>query len=163
MSSQTRSAGSVEEQLSIIDGLIGLPFPESEAKTPHGWGGPGYRIAVLRQSRDFWDVPDVEAVTVAEEELEADLAALVAVLAARWGGPAVVDLWSCLGFGDPDQPGVEAPEPLGSLGNLAGSLHAWRLPSTGRWLGLTIGQADREFPLELIAAVGEAATLPDVR
>ncbi|MEV4191212.1 hypothetical protein [Streptomyces toxytricini] len=161
MSSQARSAGSVEEQVSIIDNLIGLPFPEGEARTPHGWGGPGHLIAVLRESRDFWDAPDVEAVTVAEEELEADLAALVALLAARWGRPAVVDLWPCLGLDDFDQPGVEAPEPLGSLCNLAGSLHAWRLPSTGRWLGLTIGQADREFPLQLLAAVGEAATLPD--
>jgi hypothetical protein len=38
-------------------------------------------------------------------------------------------------------------------------MQMWQVPSTGRWLGLTIGQADREFPFELLAAIGETATL----
>ncbi|WP_426570288.1 hypothetical protein [Streptomyces canus] len=101
-----------------------------------------------------------ETVTAAEEELEADLTALVTVLAERWGSPTVVDLWPYLGLDNPDGPDIEAPEPLGSLCNLAGSMQMWQLPSTGRWLGLTIGQVDREFPFELLAAVGETSTLP---
>ncbi|QTE02662.1 hypothetical protein [Streptomyces cyanogenus] len=159
---QPRSASSAEEQLSVIDALIALPFPEreSKSKTHHGWGGPGYHIAVLRESRDFWDVPDPEAMTAAEEELEADLTVLVTVLAGRWGRPTVVDLWPCPGLDDPEHPDIEAPEPLGSLCNLAGSMQTWHVPSTGRWLGLTIGQVDREFPFELLAAVGETSTLP---
>jgi hypothetical protein len=37
--------------------------------------------------------------------------------------------------------------------------HVWPLPS-GRWLALAIGQADPEWPFELLAAVGEASSLP---
>ncbi|MET8954218.1 hypothetical protein ACWEO4_26285 [Streptomyces sp. NPDC004393] len=159
---QPRSAGSAEEQLSIIDALIALPFPEQEgqSETQFGWGGPGYHIADLRQSRDFWDAPDPETFTAAEEELEADLTALVTVPAGRRGSPTVVDLWPYLGLDNPEHPDIEAPEPLSSLCNLAGSMQMWQVPSAGRRLGLTLGQADREFPFELLAAVGEASTLP---
>ncbi|MEU7969704.1 hypothetical protein AB0D09_40660 [Streptomyces sp. NPDC049097] len=159
---QPRSAGSAEEQLSIIDALVALPFPEQDGRSEsqHGWSGPGYHIAVLRRSQDFWDAPGPQTVTAAEEELEADLTALVTVLAGCWGGPIMVDLWPYLGLDNPDCPDIEVPEPLSSLCNLAGSMQVWRVPSTGRWLGLTIGQGDREFPFELLAAVGEACTLP---
>lgn len=160
---QPRSAGSAEAQLSVIDALIALPFPEQEgqSRAQHGWGGSGYHIAVLRESRDFWDVPGPETITAAEEELEADLTSLVTVLAGRWGSPTVVDLWPCLGLDNPDYPDIEeAPEPLGSLSMLAGSMQMWQVPSAGRWLGLTIGQVDRELPFELLAAVGKASTLP---
>ncbi|MGW1541336.1 hypothetical protein ACWCPM_14055 [Streptomyces sp. NPDC002309] len=164
MPNQPWSAGSTEEQLSIIDALIALPFPEQEgqSETQHGRSGAGYHIAALRRSRDFWDVPDLETVTAAEVELEADLTALVTVLAGRWGSPTVVDLWPYLGLDNPDCPDIEAPEPLVSLCNLAGSMQMWQVPSTGRWLGLIVGQGDREFPIELLAAVGEAATLSEV-
>jgi hypothetical protein len=136
---QPRSAGGAEEQLSIIDALIALPFPEQEgrSRTQHGWSGPGYHIAVLRESRDFWDVPGPETITAAEEELEADLTALVTVLAGRWGSPTEVDLRPYLGLDK-----------------------MWQVSSAGRWLGLTIGQVDRELPFELLAGVGEASTLP---
>ncbi|SFH04738.1 hypothetical protein [Streptomyces mirabilis] len=159
---QPRSAGSAEEQLSIIDALIALPFREQDGRleTRDGWGGPGHHIAVLRRSQDFWNARDPQTFTAAEEDLEADLSALVTVLAGRWGSPSVVDLWPYLGLDHPDYPNVEEPpEPLNSLCNLAGSMQMWQVPSTGRWLGLTIGQADREFPFELLAAIGETATL----
>ncbi|MGV9253248.1 hypothetical protein [Streptomyces sp. NPDC003697] len=121
---------------------------------------PRCHIAAFRRSRDFWDVPDPETVTAAEEELEADLTAMVTVLAGRWGSPTVVDLWPYLGLDKPDYPDMKAPERLGSLCHLAGSMQMWQVPSTGRRLGLTIGQVDRELPFELLAAVGEAFTLP---
>ncbi|MFD5437343.1 hypothetical protein ACFWJ4_34995 [Kitasatospora sp. NPDC127067] len=35
-----------------------------------------------------------------------------------------------------------------------------QLPSSCRWLALAIGQADRELPFELLAAIGEASSLP---
>src|SRR5262249_32791232 len=99
-----------------------------------------------------------EAFTAAEGELGSDLAALVTVLAGRWGSPTMVDLWPYLELDDPD---IEVPpEPLGSLCMLAVSMQMWQVPSPRRWLRLTIGQLDREFPLELLAAVGEAFTLP---
>ncbi|MFD9499722.1 hypothetical protein [Streptomyces sp. NPDC060035] len=91
------------------------------------------------------------------------------MLTDRWGEPETVDLWPYLDMGGP------APEPMGQLCNLAGSMQVWRLPPGGRkserngerqggrserWLGLTVGQADPEFPIWLLAAVGEAGTLP---
>ncbi|MFE4519682.1 hypothetical protein ACFRMQ_36535 [Kitasatospora sp. NPDC056783] len=157
-----RSVGSVEDQLSVIDSLIAAPFPEREdTKTEHGWGGPGHRIAVLRASRDFRDAPDLEPLTAAEEEIEADLTALTDVLTARWGGPTTLDLWAHLGYDQPDLPDTAGPEPLVSLAQMVFHLPVWRVPSTGRWVGLTTAQADRELPIELLAAIGEESCLPD--
>ncbi|MFE2519682.1 hypothetical protein [Streptomyces mirabilis] len=51
------------------------------------------------------------------------------------------------------------PEPLNSLSQHAVGMHAWPLQDRGRWLALTIGQADKEPPRELLAAVGLAAAL----
>ncbi|MFF2747451.1 hypothetical protein ACFVVA_18115 [Kitasatospora sp. NPDC058048] len=114
---------------------------------------------MLRESRDFWDDRSEETVEAAERELEADLLALAAVLADRWGDPATVDLWPYLGFDDPD-PASAAPEPLGFLCNVAATMRVWWPPSGGRWLALAVGQADPEFPFELLAAVGEESSLP---
>ncbi|MFE1953397.1 hypothetical protein ACFW9D_23350 [Streptomyces sp. NPDC059524] len=121
---------------------------------------------MLHRSRDFWDPPGPEAFTRAEEELEAALTALVTALTGRHGDPGTVDLFPYLGVHDdtdePEEPLDldDVPEPLASLRDLAGSLYVWPVPSAGRWLGVTVGQADREEPYELLAAVGEAATLP---
>jgi hypothetical protein len=38
-------------------------------------------------------------------------------------------------------------------------MQVWRLSGGDRWLGLAIGQADRELPIWLIAAVGDASSL----
>ncbi|MFF2119611.1 hypothetical protein ACFVXH_20015 [Kitasatospora sp. NPDC058184] len=155
------SVGSVDDQLSVLDSLLAAPFPErADTRTEHGWGGPGHQLAVLRASRDFWDAPGPETVTEAEEELEADLTALTAVLADRWGAPDTIDLWSHLGYDQPDFADTDGPEPLVSLASLVFHLPVWRVPSTGRWVGLIIGQADREFPLELLVAIGEESCLP---
>ncbi|WP_329114250.1 hypothetical protein [Streptomyces sp. NBC_01353] len=148
--------------LSIVDELSALPFPEQEGRPgigDGGWSGPGHHVAVLRRSRDFWDDRGEEIVAAGEQELEADLAALVAVLAARWGSPTTVDLWPYLSVDNPD-PDYVAPEPLSFLSNVTGTMRVWHLPPSDRWLALTIGQADPEFPLELLAAVGEASSLP---
>ncbi|OKI25099.1 hypothetical protein [Streptomyces sp. CB03911] len=161
MASQHRSTGFTEAQLSIIDELSALPFPRQEGRPGRdgGWGGSGYHVAVLRESQDFWDDRSEETVEAAEKELEADLDALAALLTARWGAPTMVDLWPYLGFDNPD-PEFMAPEPLGFLANVAGSMQMWQPPSPGRWLALAIGQADRELPFQLLAAIGEAPSLP---
>ncbi|WP_329582574.1 hypothetical protein [Streptomyces sp. NBC_01361] len=52
------------------------------------------------------------------------------------------------------------PEPINSLCEQAGSMQLWLLPEADRWLALTIGQGDKELPLELLAAVGESRALP---
>ncbi|MFI9331497.1 hypothetical protein ACIGZJ_28665 [Kitasatospora sp. NPDC052868] len=71
----------------------------------------------------------------------------------------MVDLWPYLGFDNPD-PEFTAPKPLGLLCNVAVGMRLWQPPPSDRWLALTIGQADREFPFELLAAIGEVCSLP---
>jgi hypothetical protein len=133
---------------SIVDDLFSLPFPRDE--TPDRSGGPGYHLRVLRASQDFWDDRDEEIVEAAEEEIDAAFQALVTALTARWGDPETIDLEPYLWSEDP------APEPIIRLCQLSGSMLVWRRPEAGRWLALTVGQADPEFPIELLAAVGEA-------
>ncbi|WP_330296360.1 hypothetical protein [Streptomyces sp. NBC_00503] len=160
MADYSLSAGAGDAHLSAVDGLIALPFPEQELRPGKEGrsGGPGYHLAVLRESRDFWDDRSEQVVEAAEQELEADLVALSKSLTSRWGRPETVELWPYLGFDDPD-PQYSAPEPLALLSNVAGSMQVWRLPDSARWLALAIGQADPEFPLQLLAAVGVASTL----
>ncbi|MFE5481682.1 hypothetical protein [Streptomyces sp. NPDC056527] len=156
MPSQERS------QLSIVDELAALPFTEQEGRLgigEGGWSGPGHHVAVLRRSRDFRDDRSEEIVEAAEQELDADLAALTDALTARWGSPTTVDLWPYLGVDDPDQRHV-APEPPSFLSDVAGTMRVWHPPLSDRLLSLAIGQADPEFPLELLAAVGEVSSLP---
>jgi hypothetical protein len=45
-------------------------------------------------------------------------------------------------------------------GGLVGSMQVWRPPASGRWIALAIGQADAEWPLQLLAAFGEGSVLP---
>ncbi|MER5996875.1 hypothetical protein [Streptomyces viridosporus] len=160
MPPQHQSAGPADEQLSIIDNLSSLPFPEVEGRPgPDGqWGGPGFHLAVLRESRDFWEDRSTKIVEAAEQELEANLAALAVILTKRWGAPEAVDLWPYLGLDDPD-PDVTTREPLSFLCSVAGSMQMWRLPNSERWIGLAIGQADPEWQFQLLAAVGEASSL----
>ncbi|UNZ15952.1 hypothetical protein [Streptomyces sp. 891-h] len=168
MLSQHGSARPTDDQLSVIDSLCALPFPEQEGKPGRDgrWSGPGYHLVVLRESQDFWDDRSEEVVEAAERELEADLAVLAATLTDRWGSPQTVALWPYLGFDTDDTydtddpgPGSVAPEPFLFLSGVAGDMHLWRLPDSGRWLALTIGQADPEWPFQLLAAVGETSAL----
>ncbi|WP_157876068.1 hypothetical protein [Peterkaempfera griseoplana] len=39
------------------------------------------------------------------------------------------------------------------------TLHVWRRPDADRWIGLAIGQGDKELPFELFAAVGVGEAL----
>ncbi|MCX4743935.1 hypothetical protein OG455_00130 [Kitasatospora sp. NBC_01287] len=162
MPSQYHLPGSTEDRLLVIDRLSALPFPRVEERPgkESSWGGPGYHLAVLQESQDFWENRSEEIVEAAEQEIETDLATLTAVLTGRWGEPESVDLWPFLGFDNPD-PDFVAPEPLGFLCGVAGDMRVWRLRSSGRWVALVIGQADPEWPFQLLAAVGEASSLPE--
>ncbi|OLT17034.1 hypothetical protein BJF79_18205 [Actinomadura sp. CNU-125] len=46
------------------------------------------------------------------------------------------------------------PDPQGFLCGVVGGMLVWRCPD-GRWLAVAIGQADAEFEVMLLAAVGE--------
>lgn len=143
-----------EEYLSTIDALLAQPFPEMNFVDVTGCGGPEHHMRVLRVSRDFWDDDDGQA--WAEADLRACLDALAAGLTMRWGDPLIVNLGPYLSAGCE---GVVVPEPLDLLSQLAVSMQVWSLRDCDRWLALTIGQADKELPLELLAAVGRASAL----
>ncbi|MEV6261643.1 hypothetical protein AB0M42_12930 [Streptomyces sp. NPDC051784] len=146
--------------LARIDGLLALPFPVGEESSDDEGrsSGPGHHLLILRAGEDFWDDRSPETVEPAEQEIEADFSALATALGERWGEPRTVDLWPWLE--EDEEGGDTVPEPMGQLCNLAGSMQVWQPPGGTRWLGLTVGQADPEFPIWLLAAVGEAAILP---
>ncbi|MEU6041200.1 hypothetical protein ABZ801_37990 [Actinomadura sp. NPDC047616] len=107
-------------------------------------------MSVLLASQDFWDDRSEETVEAAEEEIDAALHELVTALTARWGRPESIDLEPYLWGESP------APEPMQTLCVLSGEMLVWRRPDAGRWIALAVGQNDPEFPIELLAAVGEA-------
>ncbi|GGZ12050.1 hypothetical protein [Streptomyces nitrosporeus] len=143
--------------LALIDDALARPFPAGEESEDNGVrsSGPGHHLLILRASRDFWDDRSLETVEPAEQEIEEEFSLLASALSERWGEPETVELWPYL---EEDGP---TPEPVSQLSNLAGSMQVWRLPDRGgRWLGLAVGQADPEFPIWLLAAVGEDSVLP---
>ena len=139
--------------LTVIDGLLALPYPAeaTQEKTEHGYrnSGPGYHVALLHATRDFWDDRSEEVYEPAVAEIEAAERAVREALTAYWGEPEKVDLGPYLFTDEP------APEPMNQLSMLCGSMMVWRQPGTARWVALAIGQPDVEFPIELLAAVAE--------
>jgi hypothetical protein len=154
------TAPGTPDLLAAVDRLTALPFPVSDqpALWRGTWGGPTYLMTVLRESHDFWEDRSEEVVEAAQRELDAACDALAAELTARWGPPRSVDLWPDPGLGegrpDADDP---FPEPFESLRLVASHVAVWRIPDSDRSLVLTIGQADAEFPLQLLGAVGTEA------
>ncbi|WP_328720351.1 hypothetical protein OHT52_13225 [Streptomyces sp. NBC_00247] len=149
------------ERVALVDRVLGLPFPQGDEAEDSGVrsSGPGHHLLILRASEDFWDGPHEETAEPAEEEIEAEFSAVATALTERWGEPETIDLWPWLAGDDETEMASTAPEPLGQLCNLAGSMQVWRIAGTSRWLGLTVGQADPEFPIWLLAAVGEVEVL----
>ncbi|MEU6663420.1 hypothetical protein [Streptomyces sp. NPDC046821] len=150
------SSADLDGYLVLIDELLAQPFPEADFHDDTGDGGPEHRARVLRASQEFWDDDDGQAAREAAADMQICLDALVAALTARWGEPLAVDLLPYLRAG---LEGETVSEPINSLSQMAGSVQAWPHQSSGRWLGLAIGQGDKELPLELLAAVGDAVAL----
>lgn len=87
------------------------------------------------------------------------------MLTTRWGEPERVDLTPYLLREPVERPpfGLRmpraedpVPEPISELCMLTSTMLLWRPPESGRWVSLAVGQNDREFPIELLAAVGDA-------
>ncbi|MGW2620325.1 hypothetical protein [Streptomyces sp. NPDC001500] len=113
-------------------------------------------MRILRDSQEFWDDDDGQAAREADADLRAYLDALIATLTARWGAPFAIDLLPYLRAG---LEGEAVSEPIDCLSQLTGSMQAWLHRDPDRWLGLAIGQGDKELPLELLAAVGQTLAL----
>ncbi|WP_086822706.1 hypothetical protein [Allokutzneria sp. NRRL B-24872] len=106
---------------------------------------PGEEPLVLQESQDFWDDRSDGVVEFAQEEIEAAHQELAAALTQRWGAPRRIDLAPYLEDED-------AEEPMGQLSQLCGDMLVWQREAD--WLALSIGQADAEFPIQLLAAAG---------
>ncbi|MFD8288169.1 hypothetical protein ACFV2B_08040 [Streptomyces lavendulae] len=160
---------SAEELLRTVEYLHALPFPQQEERAGDRWGGPGHHLVVLVESQDFWEDRATELVEEAAEGVEADRAALAELLTLRWGAPVVIGLDPFQGS-DGSGAGTDAefdfgfdaeePEPIGFLSGVTSEVWVWRPDGSGRWVGLAVGQADAEWPLQLLAASGEVSALP---
>ncbi|MGW6611951.1 hypothetical protein ACWGA0_00555 [Streptomyces erythrochromogenes] len=146
----------LDAYLALIDEMLGGPFPKTDVHDATGWGGPGHRVRVLRVGRDLWNDDDGRGREESWTQMQARLDALVAAPGPCRGDPVVVDLGPYLVAGCN---GEDVPEPLDSLSQQTVMMQAWPIPERDRWLGLSCGQADRELPFRLFAAVGAAGSL----
>ncbi|MFE5120163.1 hypothetical protein [Streptomyces sp. NPDC056669] len=144
---------STADHVATIDELRARDFPAQRAADERVASGPGFHVADLRVSEDFWDA-DLTRVEEVLEEFEAELSVLIQVLTLRWGAPDVLDLTDSL---ERSAMGEPVPAPLDTLCGYVPELSIWRLD--GRWVGLGVGQGDRELPFQLLVAIGEEGTI----
>ncbi|MFJ9470008.1 hypothetical protein [Streptomyces caniferus] len=139
----------IDAYLATIDRLRLQDFPAVPGRSAMVESGPGFHIAGLRVSQEFWDA-DLAEVAETAEEFEAELSALVAALSLRWGEPRTVDLVEEL---ERTARGMPVRPPLDMLCGYVPRMHGWRVRS--RWIGVGVGQGGRELPFQLLVAVGE--------
>ncbi|WP_107046776.1 hypothetical protein [Streptomyces albus] len=141
---------STAEQLAAVDRLRARPLPAGRGGPSGGAeGGPGFHLADLRVSEEFWE-DDGSRMREAEEQFAAECEALVVLLSRRWGEPRELDLTEHLIRSAEGEP---VPEPLATLCGYVGVLHTWQ--AGDRWLAVGIGRQARELPLHLLAVVAE--------
>ncbi|MGW1883841.1 hypothetical protein [Streptomyces sp. NPDC001970] len=133
--------------LATIDLLRARPFPAEPGRSDVGPSGPGFHMAELSTSEDFWE--DGSRRELVEEQYEAEREALALLLSERWGEAQVFSLASV--FAGSFDGGEEIPEPWGTLSNSVPDVHLWRVD--GRWVVLGLSQWDTELPFQLLAVV----------
>ncbi|MEU3742032.1 hypothetical protein AB0E78_33865 [Streptomyces sp. NPDC032198] len=162
---------STAEHLAAIDLLRSREFPAEHGRSHSGVGGPGYHIAELMTSGDFWE-DDGTQWEATSDQYDAERDGLTVLLAERWGEPQIFSLHSLFerkmdeedrladdGEGDgegedsADDAGEEIPEPWDSLSSSVPDLHLWRVD--GLWIALGVSQWDKELPFQLLAVVTE--------
>ncbi|EKX63088.1 hypothetical protein Sipo8835_23290 [Streptomyces ipomoeae] len=142
---------SIAQHLAVIDRLCSEDFPAEPGRSDVGTAGPGYHVAELRTSADFWD-DDGTRREETEEQYEAERDALSKRLTERWGAPDVFSLWS---VSSRYLEGEDIPEPWGPLSSHVPDVHLWQ--ADGRWTALGVSQWDKELPFQLVALITEIA------
>ncbi|MFE7652491.1 hypothetical protein ACFU6M_06120 [Streptomyces bottropensis] len=142
---------SITQHLAVIDRLCSEAFPAERGRSDVGEAGPGYHVAELATSADFWE-DDGTRREETEEQYEADRDALSERLAERWGAPSVFSLWSVL---DRSMEGEEIPGPWATLSHHVPDVHLWQADGHGRWVALGVSQWDKELPFQLVALITE--------
>ncbi|QPP10121.1 hypothetical protein G4Z16_31025 [Streptomyces bathyalis] len=135
------------QHLATIDLLRARPFPEQRGRRAGVVSGPGYHLAELATSEEFWE-DDGSARLVAGEQYEAECGALSVLLTGRWGEPQVFSLSSALMR---STEGEEIAEPWQGLSGGVPYLELWR--AEGRWVAVGVSQLGPVLPFQLIAAV----------
>jgi hypothetical protein len=134
--------------LAVIDELCAREFPAEHGRIDVGEGGPGYLIAELAMSEDFYEDGGSDR-DETEAQFEADRDALGERLSERWGPIQEVSLYSAF---ERSMDGEEIDEPWKSLSDHVPNVHLWKT-ETGRWVALGVSQWDRELPFQLLAVV----------
>ncbi|MFD9790096.1 hypothetical protein ACFWXK_04005 [Streptomyces sp. NPDC059070] len=135
--------------LEVIDLLRARDFPAECGRSGATTSGPGYHLAELSRSEDFWDDDGSRRLEV-EAQYEAECEALAERLNDRWGAAQMFHLWSVL---TRSMEGEEIAEPWVELSSSVSYLHLWRVD--GRWIAIGVSQWDRELEFQLIAVVTE--------
>lgn len=134
--------------LATIDQLCSRDFPGERGRTDVGESGPGYHIAELETSEDFWE--DRSHADEVAEQYEAERDGLTERLRRRWGDPHVLGLSGVL---TRSMEGEDLPHVWDTLSQHVPDVHLWCHPDNGRWIALGVSQYDREWPFQLIALV----------
>lgn len=142
---------SIARHLAVVERLCGLELPEegpgsAGCRTGPEWSGPGWRVAELRRSEDFWEDRSPEEETA--DQFECEREALAERLTARWGEPQRVGLFGAFLR---SMEGGEIPDPWGWLCQDLPDVHLWRVRE--RWIALGVSHPDRELPFSLLAVV----------
>jgi hypothetical protein len=152
----------LQQWLERIDGLLHQGFRSTPQRLDDGFAGRDFHVVTLHASQDFWDWPDLELIEETWADLEAALDALAGALAFRWGPPEDVELWPYLKSLVEDGTSV-IPQPIRMLSQSASEMRVWRPADHDRFVALSVGQHDKELPIELLAAVGMSASLTPPR
>ncbi|TPQ18460.1 hypothetical protein [Streptomyces sporangiiformans] len=142
---------SIARHLATIDLLCTRDFPAEHGRSDVGTEGPGYYIAELQTSADFWEDDGTEREET-ETQYELDRDGLSERLTERWGAPQVFSLWSVF---NRSMDGEDIPEPWAVLSSHVPVVHLWKEDGRGRYVGLGVSQWDKELPFQLVAVVTE--------
>lgn len=137
--------------LTAIELLCAREFPAVHGRTELGESGPGYHIAALQTSGDFWEGDGTEGEGTAEQ-YEADRDGLTERLSSRWGPPQRFSLRSVLLR---TMEGEEIEEPWAGLSEHVPDVHLWKAPLAERWFALGVSHGYAELPFQLLGIVTE--------
>jgi hypothetical protein len=137
--------------LALIDLLCARRFPTAHGRTEHGESGPGYHIAALQTSGDFW-ADDGTGREETAAQFEADRDGLTERLTGRWGPPQRFSLRSAFGRA---MEGETVEEPWAGLSEHVPDIHLWQAPGAHRWVALGVSYGYEELPIRLLGIVTE--------
>ncbi|MFD8690635.1 hypothetical protein [Streptomyces sp. NPDC059651] len=161
MSARAGETFDIARAVADIEALLTAPLPAAGPTEAHGdpvtgeWTvttGQGFRIVPLWEGAS----PD-DGADEAEEAAEAQLAALVGELEARWGGHHRVAVHVALLLREHGEP-ASVPALFEALldEDCYGDLSAWGpVSAQGRWVAVSVGHSDGDAPLVMAAVVSD--------